>query len=97
MDFEPNWKFSCDWLGIGSGNNSGEDDGCVHGGHVNSLEDVGVLANNSLHEVEVGCTQGRPSIEDTSEIGAIFFLVCCPCLKGDVGHGAMDGDRDGWQ
>ena len=97
MDFEPNWKFSRDWLGIGSGNNSGEDDGCVLSGHVNSLEDVGVLANNSLHEVEVGCTQGRPSIEDTSEIGAILFLVRRPCLKGDVGHGAMDGDRDGWQ
>ncbi len=97
MDFEPNRKFSCDWLGIGRGNNPREDDGCVLGGDVNSLEDVGVLVNDSLHEVEVGCTQGHPSIEDTSEIGAILFLVRRPCLKGDAGHGAMDGDRDGWQ
>ncbi len=77
--------------------NSGEDNGCVLGGHVNLLEDMGVLANDSLLEVEVGCAQGRPSIEDTSEIGAILFLVCRPCLKGVVGHGAMDGNRDGWQ
>ncbi len=93
MDFEPNWKFSRDWLGIGRGNNSGEE----LSWHLNSLEDVGVLVDNSLHEVKICCAQGRPSIKDTSEIGAILFLVRRSCLKGDVGHGAMDGNRDGWQ
>ena len=97
MDFEPNCKFSRDWLGIGSGNNSGENYGGILSGHVNLLEDMGVLANNSLHEVKICCAQGRPSIEDTSEIGTILFLMRHPCLKGDVGHGAMDGNRDGWQ
>ncbi len=65
-------------------------------GHVDLLEDMGVLTNNSLHEVEICCAQSRPSIKDTSEIEAILFLVRRPRLKGDVGHGAMDHDRDMW-
>ena len=56
---------------------------------------MGKFANDSFHEVEVCRTQGRPSIEHTTEVGAIFLLVGCPCLKGDVSHGAMncDGNR----
>ena len=94
MNFEPNWKFSCDWLVIGRGDNSRENDGGVLSGHVDLLEDMGELVNNSLHEMEISCAQSRPSLEDTSEIGAILFLVRRPRLKGDVGHGAMDRDGD---
>ena len=96
MNLEPNWKFSCDWLIIGRGYNSRENDGIIFSGHIDLLEDMGKLANNSLHEVEIGHAQSRPSIEDTSEVGAILFLVCRPRLKGDVSHGAMNCDRDRW-
>ena len=96
MNLEPNWKFSRDWLIIGRGYNSRENDGSIFSGHVDLLEDMEELANNSLHEVEISRAQSRPSIEDTSEVGAILFLVRRPRLKVDVSHGAMYCDRDRW-
>ena len=87
MNLGPNWKFSRDLLIGRRGYNSREN-------NVDSLEDVGKLANNGLHEVEIGCALSRPSIEDTLEVGAIFFLVRHPRLKGDVRHGAMNCDKD---
>jgi hypothetical protein len=56
---------------------------------------VGILANNSFHEVEIGCQQSSAGIKDATEVGAIFLFVGSPRLKGDVGHRAMDRDRDG--
>ena len=97
MNLEPNWKFSRDWLIIGRGYNSRENDGSVFSRHVDLLEDMGKLANNSLYEVEIGRAQSRPSIKDTLEVGAILFLMRHPRLKGDVSHGAMNCNRDRWQ
>ncbi len=75
MNFEPNWKFSCDWLVIGRGDNSRENDGGVLSGHVDLLEVVGELANNSLHEVEISCAQSRPSIEDTVPVLRVMWAM----------------------
>ena len=96
MNLEPNWKVSCDWLIIGSGYNSRENNGSVFSGHVDLLQDMGKLANNSLHEVEISRAQSNPNIEDTSEVGAILFIVRRPRLKSDVSHGAMNCDRNRW-
>ena len=56
---------------------------------------MGKLTNDGFHEVEVRRAQRCPSIEHTTEVGAISLLGHCPCLKGDMSHGAMnrDGDR----
>jgi hypothetical protein len=55
---------------------------------------VGVLANDSLHIMEVGCTKSRPSIHDATEVGAIFLFNRVPRLKRDMCHRAVNGDRD---
>ena len=55
---------------------------------------MGVLANDSLHVMEVGRTKSRPSIHNATEIGAILLFDRGPRLKRDMSHRAVNGDRD---
>ena len=57
---------------------------------------MGILANGSLHKMEVGRAQSRPSIKCTMEVGTILFFIRSPRLKGDMSHGAMNCNVDGW-